>query len=98
MNQGVGNESLFVFEFTQHVKDSYLQELTESVNKNRKLSLFGNLKIEITTELYLPVIRNRKCISVNAKFPCSSHGLAIETGIHCQNVIPKEERIWSDLA
>ena len=28
-----------------------------------------------------------------AKFRCSSHGLAIETGIHCQNVIPKKERI-----
>ena len=62
MNQGVGNESLFVFEFTQHVKDSYLQELTESVNKNSKLSLFRNLKIEITPELYLSSIRDRNVI------------------------------------
>ena len=27
-----------------------------------------------------------------AKFRCSSNGLAIETGRHCQNIIPKEER------
>ena len=66
MNQGVGNESLFVFEFTQHVKDSYLQELTESVNKNSKLSGFRNFKIEITPELYLSSIRDRKSISVIA--------------------------------
>ena len=60
------------------------------------ISLFRNLKIEITPELYLSSIRDRKFISVIAKFRCSSPGLAIETGIHCQNVIPKEEMIWLD--
>ena len=51
------------------------------------ISLFRNLKIEITPEL------DRKVISGIAQFRCSSHGLAIETGRHCQNVIPKELRI-----
>ena len=90
INQGVGNELLFMFEFKQRIKDCYLQEWTESVNKNIKQSPFRNLKIEITPELYLSSIRDRKFISVIAKFRCSSPGLAIETGIHCQNVIPKE--------
>jgi len=90
MNQGVGNESLFMFEFKQHVQDCYLQEWTESVNKNSKLSLFRNLKIEITPELYLSSIRDRTFISVIAKFRCNSHGLAIETGRHCQNIVPKK--------
>ena len=30
MNQGVGNQSLFTFEFEQRVKDCYLQDWTES--------------------------------------------------------------------
>jgi len=60
-----------------------------------KLSFFRNLKIEITSELYLSSIINRKYIyiSIIAKFQCSSHGLAIETGRHCHNVIHKEEWI-----
>jgi len=48
MNQGVGNESLFMFEFKQHVKDCCLLEWTDSVNKKSKLLLFRNLKIEIS--------------------------------------------------
>jgi len=62
MNQGVGNESLFMFKFKQRVKDYYLQEWTESVNKNSKLSLLKNLKIEISPELYLSSIRDRNVI------------------------------------
>ena len=46
----IGNESLFMFEFKQRVKDCYLEEWT--VNKNSKLSLFRNLKIERVPELY----------------------------------------------
>ena len=33
VNQGVGNESLFMFEFMQRVKDCNLQEWTESFNR-----------------------------------------------------------------
>jgi len=80
-----------MFEFKQRVKDCYLQEWTESVNKNCKLSLFRNLEIEIIPELYLSGIRDSK--SVIAKFRCASHGLDIETGRHCQTLTPKEERI-----
>ena len=58
MNQGAGNESLFMFECKQHVKDCYRQEWTDSVKKNSKLWLFRNLKIEITTNLYLSSQRN----------------------------------------
>jgi len=43
---------LFLFEFRLRIKDCYLQECTEPVNKNSKLSLFRNLIIEITPELY----------------------------------------------
>jgi len=93
MNQGVRNESLFMFEFKQLVKDCYLQEWSESVNKNSKLSLFRNLKIEITPELYLSSIRDRTFQSVIAKYRCSSYWLFIETGIRCQNILSKEERI-----
>ena len=39
MNQGVGNESLFIFEFKQRVKDCYLQEWTESLSLSLSLSL-----------------------------------------------------------
>jgi len=59
MSQEVSNESLFMFEFKQRVKDCYIQEWTESVNEDSKLSLFKNLKIEITPELYLSSIRGR---------------------------------------
>ena len=93
MNQGVGNESLFLFEFRQRVKDYYLQEWIESVNKNSKLSLFRNLKIKITPELNLSSIRDRKFISVIAECRCSSHVLVIEAERYCHNIIPKEERI-----
>ena len=82
-----------MYKFKQRVKDCYLQEWTESVSKNSKLSPFRNIKIEIPPELYLSSIRDIICISVIVKFRCSIHGLATETGRHCQNVMPKEQSI-----
>ena len=61
----------------------------KSVKQISKLSHFRNLKIEITPELYLSSIRDRKCISVISKFRCSRHGLAIETERRSTNIIPK---------
>ena len=57
-----------MFEFKQPVKDCYLLGWTECVNKKSKLSFFRNPKIEITSELYLPSIREINLISVIANF------------------------------
>jgi len=75
-------------EFKQRVKDCF-NKWSESDKKNSKLSLFRNLKIKITPELNLLSIRDRIYISVITIFRCNSHGLAIETGRHCENLIPK---------
>ena len=76
MNKCVDNESFYMFEFKQRVKDCYLQVWTESVNKNSNISLFMDL--EITPESYLSSIKDGTFISVIDKCRCSSHGLAIE--------------------
>ena len=51
-----------------------------------------NIKTAIELEPYINLIRERKHISVLAKFRTSSHTLAIETGRHGQSQ-PRTERI-----
>ena len=79
-------------EFIQRLKDCYLQEWNDNVTNNRKLDVYRNIKITFELESYINCIRERKHISVLAKFRTSSHTLAIETGRHGQSQ-PRTERI-----
>ena len=71
-NQGVGNIRVFMSEFIQRLKDCYLQEWNDNVTNNRKLDVYRNIKITFELEPYINCIRERKHISVLAKFRTSS--------------------------
>ena len=78
----MGSKILCVNEFKQRIKDCAYQKWNDTVNRNRKLTVFINIKHNIEQEKYLDVLREKKCISALAKFRCSNHVFAIETGRH----------------
>ena len=84
---------VFISLFRQRIKDCYAQEWHDNIENSGKLQLYCNIKLCFESAKYLDVLREKKCISIMAKFRCSNHTLAIETGRHSIVSIPRDERI-----
>ena len=78
--QGVGDSAVFVRAFEQRVTDCYTQSWHSDCMKNNKLNMYTNIKSLLEPEKYLTCVTNTKFKSSLARFRCSSHKLAIETG------------------
>ena len=80
--------------FKQRLRDCYLQEWHESVVNCRKLNIYRYCKDTIEMAPYHKILRERKHRSIiMAKFRCSNHQLAIETGRHAPVIIDRNDRI-----
>ena len=89
----MGNVPLFLLNFKQRIQDCYLQEWNDSLVNSTKLELFRSIKLNFEYAQYLSLLREKKLRSILFKFRISNHQLAIKTGRHHQNYIPREERI-----
>ena len=78
--QGVGNEALFLEQFVQRLKDTYMVSWRNDVEKNLKLRSYKEFKMYLTPEKYLTTIKNFFVRQQVAKFRCANHKLAIEEG------------------
>ena len=81
-NQSNINENLFLTQYTQRLKDPYVQRWRSSCENNRRLCTFKDIKTSYIREPYVSVIdvsKFRKCM---VKFRSSSHNLMIEKGRH----------------
>lgn len=82
LEQGVGNESLFIAEFTERVSDCFRQDWYREIHDSSKLSVYCTFKSLLEPEKYLGYINIWKFRKALAKFRCSSHNLEIEIGRH----------------
>ena len=82
LNQGVGNEELFLHDFKKRLIDCSLQEWTAELNSNSRLSEYKLFKINFDAEYYLSCVKTRKYRIALCKLRCSSHNFAIEKGRH----------------
>ena len=80
--QYVMNERLFLSEFTQRIKDHYLQEWYSQLEASHKLYSFKFYKLTFVHERYLDILKIRKFRRAMSNFRCSCHGLNIERGRH----------------
>ena len=84
INQSVGNKDMFLMEFSQRVKDCYIQNWQESVNDSSKLHFYGQIKINYEPAPYVKILWNRKLISAVAKLQCCGHNLNVERARYVQ--------------
>jgi hypothetical protein len=92
VNQGVGNEILFLNLVKQRLKDNYMQNWTESLRNSSRASLYI-LFSNFDFKLYLEQINIQKFRIALTRFRVSAHRLLIETGRwHKPNKIPRNER------
>jgi hypothetical protein len=100
--QNVGNHALFLNEYTQRLKDQYIQKWNDSCETTSKLASYNMYKNTFEYEKYLDVLDIRKFRYTFAAFRSSCHLLMIEAGRHigieqdertcynCQNTIETE--------
>ena len=88
--QYVENEKLFLYQYTERLKNQYIQQWTSNCNDNHKLLLYKEYKTIFITEYYINIIDIGKFRSTMASFRSSSHDLEIEKGRHFN--IPREFR------
>ena len=82
MEQGVGNEILFLAEFVERVKDCYRQDWYRDIHNSSKLSIYCTFKSLLEPEKYLSCVNIWKYRKDLARFRTSSHNLEIEKGRH----------------
>ena len=82
IEQQVGNPIAFLTIFQQRLKDCYIQEWHASINESPRLRFYCNFKLRFEQELYLQSVEVFRFRKMLAKFRCSNHPLAIETGRH----------------
>lgn len=86
--QGVGNYVLFIREFTERVKQRYVENWEHDISQSSKLCLFRAIKYTgFARESYLYSVNYKKYRSGLAKFRCSSHNLRIEKGRHANEQV-----------
>ena len=89
--QSVPDKKLFLREYTQRLKDQYVQNWKQECVNNTKLSLsYIQFKMNFGLEPYVNCIDIRKYRRFIINFRESSHSLNIEMGRH--QGIPREER------
>ena len=91
VNQGVGNEELFMIEFNQRVIDIDCQQWHDKLTSLNKLDTYRLFKNNLSCEKYTSVLEKQKYITVLAKFRCSNHTLMVEKGR--QLGLPRQNRI-----
>ena len=80
--QCVENENLFIYNYTQRLKDQYMQQWRADCIQNRKLNYYCGYKQLFSQESYLSVIDVSKFRTCLANFRNSCHCLMIEKGRH----------------
>ena len=91
LQQGVGDSELFVQQFKNRLQDNLMQEWLGNINNSSKLAIYCTFKSQMEPEKYLTHLNVRKYRGALAKFRCSSHRLAIESGRY-ENIL-LEDRI-----
>ena len=90
--QGVGNMNVFLSEFTQRIKDTFIQKWNERLinsSRARTYSLFRSFSYKI----YLDLLSVEKFRYALVRIRVSLHRLAVEAGRwHRPNSIPLRER------
>ena len=82
IEQGVGDESLFISQFVQRLKDCHNQDWYREIHNSSKLSVYCTFKSCLEAEKYLECINVWKLRKALAKLRCSAHSLEIERGRH----------------
>ena len=80
LQQGVGNIDMFLSQFKMRLEDVLCQEWNTNINNSSKLSVFCTFKSVLEAEIYLSVLNILKYRGALARFRCSGHRLAIESG------------------
>lgn len=80
LQQGVGDCELFLTQFKNSLQESLRQNWATSINNSSKLSVYCTYKSILEAESYLTVLNVPKYRSALARFRCSGHTLAIESG------------------
>ena len=87
------NTHAFINVFKQRLMDSHVQDWHYVIANSNELKLYIQLKSTYEGSTYLTVLRQKYLIRSMAKFVCSNHALAIETGRYQQQPLPVEDRI-----
>ena len=80
--QGVSNETIFLNQYIQRVKDQYIQTWRLNCEESRKLNYYKIFKMNFSLESYITKIDVNKFRACLARFRSSSHSLMIEKGRH----------------
>ena len=91
LSQDFGNMNLFIMQFKQRLVDCYKQEWSNNVHGSSRCDTYKHFKTILEPEKYLSFEIPHSHIKALARFRCSNHKFAIETGRH--NNIPKTDRI-----
>jgi len=91
MNQGVGDEGIFILQLMQRLKDTYRQDWYREVHDSSKLSIYCTFKATLALEPYLKIVNKWSLRKAMAKLRVSAHKLEVETGRH--NGILLENRL-----
>lgn len=87
-DQSVGNKYLFLKEFTDRVKQGYVESWEYETSQSNKLTLLRGLTTSCTeTESYLYSVTLRRYRSGLARLRCSSHNLRVEKGRHVNELM-----------
>ena len=79
LNQGVGNEVLFLNTFKQRVRDNFIQSWDSDLIKYSKLDTYRAFKVTFNCESYLATIEDNKFRSALCRLRSSSHQLRMES-------------------
>ena len=92
LNQGVGDEKLFLAAFKQRIGDTYLQTWNQKINSNRKSILYKEFQITFSPCVYLRHVKNIKHRIALTHFRTRNNRLFVETGSWGSQTVPYEER------
>ena len=82
ISQEVGDEALFLREFTLRLQDIAMQNWRADLESSTKLSTYSEFKSLLNPEKYLKVVGNYFIRKQSAKLRTSNHDLMTEKGIH----------------
>ena len=91
INQGVGNEEMFMLQFKQRLRDINFQTWLSSIENMEKCNFYKSIKSELTCEKYLCCNLPTQQIFAIANMRCSTHRLRIEADR--RNNVDRSDRI-----